>query len=153
MADDEKKEEKRKKKSLLMPIIAGLLLIVIAGGGYFFLFSGDNGGSKTESIKQTTETYYPLKTFIVNLSGNQGSRYLKVAMQFGITNPTLAQELNANSVVMRDAIISILSSKSFDDISSEQGKDSLKLQIKNSINKELKTGKIDDVYFSQFVVQ
>ena len=153
MANDEKKEEKGKKKSPIMLIVAGLLLVIIAGGGYFFLFSGDNGGSRTEEVKQTTQTYYPLKTFIVNLSGNEGSRYLKVTMQFAITNPMLAHELDADSVVTRDAIISILSSKSFDDISSEEGKSSLKIQIKNAINKELKTGKINDVYFSEFVVQ
>ncbi len=153
MADDEKKEEQGKKKSPMMLIIAGFLLVAIAAGGYFFLFSGNKGESKTESVNQTTQTYYPLKTFIVNLSGNQGSRYLRVKMQFGITNPMLAKELDANSVMVRDAIISILSSKSFDDISSEEGKHSLKIQIKNMINKQLKTGKIENVYFTAFVVQ
>ncbi len=154
MADDKKEpevQEVKKKKSPIMLIVAGLLvLVIIAGGGYFFF---SRGFSNSGSDKAATLSYFPLKTFVVNLAGNRGRRYLKVTMQFGIDNPSLSKELNAESIVMRDSIISILSSKLYDDISSEDGKNVLKSQIKHMMNKILKTGKINSVYFTTFVIQ
>ena len=157
MADDKKEQEAqeaqevKKKKSPIMLIVAGLLvLVIIAGGGYFFF---SRGSSNSGSNKIAALTYFPLKTFVVNLAGNQGRRYLKVTMQFGIDNPSLSKELHVKSIIMRDSIISILSSKLYDDISSEDGKNVLKSQIKHKINKILKTGRINSVYFTTFVIQ
>jgi len=154
LADDKKEpevQEVKKKKSPIMLIVAGLLvLVIIAGGGYFFF---SRGSSNSGSDKAEALAYFPLKTFVVNLAGNQGRRYLKVTMQFGINNPSLSKKLNAESIIMRDAIISILSSKLYDDISSEDGKNVLKSQIKHMVNKILKTGRINSVYFTTFVIQ
>jgi len=158
LADDKQNQEakesqevKKKKSPLMLIIIIVVVLAAFGAGGYFFL---SKGSLKSPDAEKTTNiTYYPLKSFVTNLAGDQGTRYLKVTMQFGISDPSLSEELKANSVAIRDAIIAILSSKMYDDIASEDGKQLLKEQIKHAVNRILKKGKIDEVFFTEFVIQ
>lgn len=96
---------------------------------------------------------YPLDLFTVNLLSESGRRYLKVELNLEIEGEELAHELDTKKPLLRDIIISILSSKSLEEISTVKGKDTLKEQIVSEINTRIKDGKIKNVYFVDFVVQ
>lgn len=171
--DEEKEKEeapvepKKKKLSPKLLIIIGVVVVLILGGAgaSYFLFmgkgkaghsaekkegGGEKKGEKGEGAKGATKNLEP---FIVNLTDAQGTRYLKAVMQLELSSEALATEIDEKIPMIRDDVISLLSSKSFEDISTEPGKRELKKAILERINKDLKGGQVTRVYFTEFVVQ
>ncbi len=161
----------RKKKSPMLVITIVLVLLVIVGGGaagYFLLLAPKSDDARQGAAPQMTTAQpqaqgyaagglsgpmRPMDSFIVNLTDAQGTRYLKVTMQLEMSHEMLAVEIDQRLPQIRDEVITLLSSKSFDDVSTIAGKRALKRGILNSMNKYLTTGKVLNVYFSEFVVQ
>ncbi len=93
----------------------------------------------------------PLETFIVNLAGSKGRKVLKVNMELEIKGQEVIQEIENRKAQIRDFIIIILSSKSYDEVSAKEGKDALRNEIKDNINSFLSKGKIINVYFTELI--
>jgi len=162
---EEGQEEPKKKRSPKLFIIIGVVVVLLLGaaGGAYFLFMGKSGhgegntaaaeeskGEKGEGGEMTNKNLDP---FIVNLTDAQGTRYLKAVMQLELSSAKLGAELDEKMPMIRDDIISLLSSKSFEDISTEPGKRELKKAIMERINRSLTGGKVTRVFFTEFVVQ
>jgi flagellar FliL protein len=97
---------------------------------------------------------YPFESFIVNLADPGGTRYLRVTLQVELSaTKGLKDEMDKRQPQIRDAVLTILSSKRFEEINSAQGKMVMKQQIMRSINSVLTTGQILNVYVTEFVVQ
>lgn len=175
MAEEENKEGKvaqeesgKSKKNPMLLIIIGavtLLLIVvivvllIVMGGEKTPPPGATTTTKKVSnqIKESVEAklgpVVPLKQFIVNLVSNNGRRYLKVEMQLELSSADLMEEALSKEPMARDIIIRTLSSKTYEEISTEQGKMRLKEEIIGNLNAKLVDGDVVNVYFTKFVVQ
>lgn len=93
----------------------------------------------------------PLETFIVNLAGSKGRKVLKVNMELEVKGQDVIQEIDNRKAQIRDFIIIILSSKSYDEVSAKEGKDALRNEIKDNINSFLSKGKIVNVYFTELI--
>lgn len=93
----------------------------------------------------------PMETFYVNLAGNRGNRLLKVNMELEIENEKVVEEIEKRKPQIRDIIIIILSSKTFKDLESRQGKEGLRDEIKDALNSFLTKGKIKHVHFTEFI--
>lgn len=168
-------EENSKKdsKTIIIIIIALVLILVLGGGTFLFFMSGDenlqNNTQTTQTMQNipttqnnqspTSASYirigsvYQLDQFIVNLLTQSGRRYLKTTIGLEMTNPELRNELDAKRGPIRDTINSILSSKSYEEISTPRGKEKLKEEIANRLNEWLVDGKIRNVFLVDFVVQ
>ncbi len=164
MAEEEKQEEvqeeKPEKKGGLgkFLIILIVVVIVVAAGTYFVVTKfiiKPPPGTPTPSV--TIGPTFDLEPFVVNLADTDRKRYLKVVMQLELENDKkvakkLEKELQDKLPVIRDAIITLLSSKKSEDISTPQGKINLKKQIIDTLNSKLVSGKIVNVYFTEFVI-
>ena len=93
----------------------------------------------------------PLETFVVNLAGSKGRKVLKVNMELELKGNEVVKEIDNRKAQIRDFIIIILSSKSYDEVSSKEGKDALRNEIKDNINSFLSKGKILNVYFTELI--
>ncbi|RLB21216.1 MAG: flagellar basal body protein FliL, partial [Deltaproteobacteria bacterium] len=62
-------------------------------------------------------------------------------------------EMDKRLPQLRDAILTLLSSKTFKDIGDLSGKYQLRAEILATLNRYLKTGKVNNVYFTEFIVQ
>lgn len=177
--DETSTEEAGKKKSgnmLLIIIVGVLVLILIIGAVVAFLMMGneepaaagksthqeasaDPAAAESEDSGHGTSSatevgiMYPLDAFTVNLLSESGRRYLKVELNLEIEGEELSPELDTKVPIFRDIIIRILSSKSLEEISTIKGKEKLKEQIVYELNTRLKDGKVQNVYFTDFVVQ
>ncbi len=96
---------------------------------------------------------HELAPFIVNLLDDGGKRYLKTKMELEVVNDNIKEELVQRTPQLRDAILLLLTSKSFEDISSPQGKIQLRNELILRINQVLQGGAIRTLYFTEFVVQ
>ncbi len=93
------------------------------------------------------------KSFIVNLGGSGGKRFLKLTMSVEAEDADLADEINQKMPQFRDIILLLLSSLAYEDIATLDGKLRLRNQILNRLNTQLTEGKVKNIYFSEFVVQ
>ncbi len=96
---------------------------------------------------------YQLKTFIVNITDRDRDRYLKIKAELELSNDRVAKELDSRRPQLRDLVISLLGSQSFEEVRSIEGKDILREEILQRINAVLTTGKARRIFFTEFVVQ
>lgn len=183
MADEETTEEsepeKKKSGNMLMIIIIVVLILIILGGAVVaILLMGDDEASVVqqsaapqvreqsaprqssssaafEGSRKLSEIgiLYPLDTFTVNLKSDAGRRYLKVTMSLELEGEELSLELDANSAVLRDRVIRILTSKTLEEISSKKGKQKVSSQVMDTLNSMISDGQIKGIYFTEFVIQ
>ncbi|MEJ5243629.1 MAG: flagellar basal body-associated FliL family protein [Desulfomicrobiaceae bacterium] len=173
MADKEKKdqtaEEQPKKGGKLKWIIILLVLVALLGAGGFFAYKhffaspkegGANANATEEASKEPNATnatapgqLVKLDTLVVNLADPLGRRYLKVTMEVEIVDAQAVAELEAVMPKVKDALLLLLSSKTFADVATMDKKLELKLQVVERLNQILGKSKVRDVYFTEFVVQ
>ena len=112
-------------------------------------------GEKAEGEKKEEEDFVgkmiPLETFLVNLSGNRGNKVLKVNMELEVEGERIAEEIDKRKPQIRDIIIILLSSKTYAQLSSTEGKDFLRDEIRDTVNAFLTKGKIKRVHFTEFI--
>ncbi|MCF6173783.1 MAG: flagellar basal body-associated protein FliL [Campylobacteraceae bacterium] len=175
-AEEEEIVEKKSGGSMVLIIVIVLLVLLLAGGGLvaYFLLSGNDsnaqgvsntpaqsmqatkrsgGNTKRSTDYLTVGPMYPMSQFIVNLLSENGSRFLKTTINLEMDKPELSNELDKKKPLIRDIIIRILSSKTFEEVSTMKGKSRLKDEIVNKINNVLADGRIRDVFFTDFIVQ
>lgn len=173
MAEEEEIEAEegggKKSNNLMLIIVAVILIVILLFGGImaYFLISedeqaqptagggGDSGVSAASRASNllTIGPMYPMDQFIVNLLSESGGRYLKVAIDFELSDDSLAPEMDMKKSLIRDIVIRSLSSKTFEEISTVKGKERLKNEIVNRLNKVLIDGQIRHIFFTDFVVQ
>lgn len=116
-------------------------------------------------------TIVPLKERIVNLADPGILRYLKTTVVLEIYDPnppaagghgghgapkkgdTMPEDLKPRAPMIEDHVTTLLTTKTTSELMTAQGKNTLKTEIKNSLNKALKDDRILAVYFTDFVIQ
>ncbi len=93
----------------------------------------------------------PLETFLVNLAGSRGQKLAKINMELEVNNEEVQKEIDKVKPKIRDIIIIIVSSKSYAQVATKEGKDSLREEIKDQVNLFLTKGQINRVYFTEFL--
>ncbi len=93
---------------------------------------------------------FPLESFLVNLSSKQGPKFLQTQMEFELSDPSLEEELVRKKAAIRDSIIVLLSSHSYGTLREPAGIVDLRTEIRKKINNLLTTGRVTQVYFTQF---
>lgn len=155
----------KKKKPLKKIIIILVIFIVILCGTFavYTLFFSKNTAKSNTATKSTLSTSatgqvvtstktYSLDECLVNLTDQGGKNYLKVTVYLGYESKNLDKELETKKPIIRDAVISILRSKSTTDFNSN-GTDKIKTEIINKINPLLTKGQLDKIYFDDLLVQ
>ena len=98
---------------------------------------------------------YPIPTLTVNLADPTGITYLAItlALEFDPKNADLLAEVEAKMPRINDMIITTLSSKAYEEISTSQGKINLKNEFLRRINAMLAKGRLYNIYITSFTVQ
>ncbi|RJQ84844.1 MAG: flagellar basal body protein FliL [Desulfobacteraceae bacterium] len=157
------------KKVLIIVIGAVVLMMAMMGGGFLLLWQkmvvtiaqvqDQNGAEqKVEEEKKVAAEpamgpIYKMETMIVNLADQGGKRYLRITMELELSSPEVIEEIDRRLPQLRDAILMILPSKPYADISTTPGKVSLRDELIAKINSVLKKGTVATIYFTEFVVQ
>jgi flagellar protein FliL len=162
-AKEEDKDKAKEKKSAVKPILIIVVFVSLLGGGFFAWKTGvvakliGTPGSETKTAErqksQEMGPVYNMETFLVNLNEPQGKRYLKAKVTLELDTEKVQVELERRLPQIRDAILTMLSSKAYSDINDLTGKYQLRAELISMINSYLKTGKIGNVYFTEFIVQ
>lgn len=150
--------ESQKKKSgskTLLIIIVAATIVLGAGGfvGYKLLASKGGEGDSHKKAETGKTSIVALDPFVLNLADR--GRYLKVTIQIELTDEKLQEVIQSRTPQLRDTIITLVSSKSLNSISSPEGKFQLKDEILFRVNQIMGMEKdaIKNLYFTEFVMQ
>jgi flagellar FliL protein len=96
---------------------------------------------------------YDFENLVVNLSGAMGTRYLKASFTAFSSDPEVKTIITQNKSQLLDVALGVLSSKSLADLESPGAKNVVRHDLIESLNQALNTSLIEQIYFSDFVVQ
>jgi flagellar FliL protein len=111
-----------------------------------------------------------MSTKIINLVDPGGRKYIRVTIvvEFAPDNPeyealpeeektayltTFEEKLNGRLPIMDDTVITLLSTKTYEDLYTAEGKEKLRMEILNTLSQKLPDLHILSIYFTEFVVQ
>jgi flagellar FliL protein len=156
-------EQPKKKGKLLVIILAVVGVLVIGGGvGAYLLLSkpaaekhDKHADEEAEAEDEHPSVYVKLEKFTVNLAAQEG--YLETEMQLMVADAKVGEKITARLPEVRDALLRLLSSKTVEEISQEEGKDQLASEIQKQINEVLGIKKqsegVKKVLFVAFIIQ
>lgn len=155
--EDQPAHEGQKKggSKKLIIIIAAAVIVLLAGGffAYTMLLGGKDKGKDAakEEKKDVKTALIAIDPFVLNLA-EQG-RFLKVTMQLELSDATHQPIINDKIPQLRDAIITLLSSKSVESVSSPEGKFQLKDELLLRVNQVTGKDSFKNIFFTEFVMQ
>ena len=94
-----------------------------------------------------------IKEFVVNIISQDVAHYVKASMSLELDRETTLDEANKRMPQIRDAILLLIGNKTYEELQDIQGKNQIKAEVKSRINSFLKTGKVNNVYLTDLVVQ
>lgn len=161
------------KKKLLL-IVGGVVILAAIGAAVFFLTrskTGDGvevaedaaqgngpevveeGAGEEEELEDGEEplgVIFPLDTLVVNL---QGGRFLRIQLQLEFSGTEVPRRFFTKLVPIRDALVTFLAGMSAEDALAEDGKATIRRQVREIVNAALRKQEVKSVYITQFVVQ
>ncbi len=169
MAEEAKEQQEESKgggkKKLL---IIGLVLLLLLGGGgaaaYKFLVLDKQKAAKekekkaekiVDDIKNIEDigVQFDVGTFIVNLQDKDADRYLKITIVLDAQDEKVKAELEKRLPQVKDAITTLLFTKTSSELRTAEGIEELKEEILKRVNAILPIGGVKNVYFTDFVIQ
>jgi len=172
MAEKEKKKDEPEKgggKSKLIIIIAAVVLLLGAGGGgyYFLVVKPHKEQEQQKKIEESKAAalikpipeeakigpMVEIKEFVVNIIGEDATHYVKASLSLEMDKDSALEEVSKRMPQIRDAILLLISNKTFAELQDIQGKNQVKAELKSKINSFLKTGSVNNIYLTDFVVQ
>jgi flagellar FliL protein len=174
--EEEKPAEAPKKKSKLIPMI-GSAVVLLAGAtaALWYLGVGPFAGGAPKHAEATAaiEEGEPggeadaeggehggkpggllaLEPFIANLADDGGRRYLKATFQIDFGSAAVPASMPTHLPQVRDLLLTLFTSKTYDEIRTPEGKQQLREEILGRVNQVLDRDLAKAVYFTEFIVQ
>lgn len=108
---------------------------------------------RKKSRGESEALIYAIRDIVVNPAGTGGSRFLSVSFGFELASSEFESEFAAREAVVRDALITILSSKTVAQLTDAKQKEIVRYQIKKRVSKLMGSDELIGVYFTDFVLQ
>ena len=88
----------------------------------------------------------------MNIADTRGNRFVRAGAYFDAA-PAVLEELEANRARMTDVLEQELSTKTLEELTSPDIRGNLRTELMGIINPTLKTGRVDNIYFTDLLVQ
>lgn len=155
--ESENKETKPGTGIDLQIIIIGVIIFLMCMGGAYFMIRSliaplmpqqeQSRASNTKCI------LVEVGEFTTNIYDVNGSRFLKAGVYLEVTDKKAQEEVTALMPVIKDQILSILSSQTVADLD-VRNRDNLRAVIRDRLNRRLGgVNKVTGVYFTTFIIQ
>jgi len=167
---------KNKFITILLVVMVILLLSAIGFFGYYLTNTKDANGNSLLSKITNEAPFNPIQKNIIDTQHSNNSKigfikemdelimnldvskknsrnYLRIKINFELTNEDDEKLFDNYEALIFDKVLSICSSKSKEELMSIGGKDDLKEELKNNINRSLPSNIIKNIYFREFVIQ
>ena len=153
----------RKTAIIINIILIFLVFIVYAISNSAFNFKGNTlkqkqkvgmGYIRTGRVEYKSPDIFLLGDFTANMANHDRSgKFVRVEIKLQMSDNGMVDELKDKNILLRDAVIEEMSLKKFSEVSTPRGKEELKNNIKKRLNSIVNDGDIEDIYFTQFIIQ
>ena len=116
-------------------------------------FSGTDDDTEEEAKPVEYGQFMELQGFIINPAGTDGTRYLMINLGLESAEGGVLEELKEKEVVVRDTVLKLLGQRTVEELADISLRTQLKQELRDAVNAVLRKGKIDRVYFTQYVLQ
>ncbi|MHB9039909.1 MAG: flagellar basal body-associated FliL family protein, partial [Melioribacteraceae bacterium] len=103
--------------------------------------------------KELGKFVYMVEEILVNPAKTDGKRYLLSSLGFDVPSEKDNQELKAKEVLLKDAVISVMSSKEMSQLGNIAYRDTLRTEIIKRLAQVMPSVKINTIYFSKYILQ
>ncbi len=165
-------EGKGSKKKLIIIIVLALVLLGGGGGAAWFFLMGDEPPPEGEAAAEqkapeededevddgAPPIYHQFKpVFVAELPPGGKAKLLQLELQVLTHQPKVDEFLTTNDPMLRHHLLNLLSEQDGEALRTTEGREKLREEITKRIQRLMKEngkrGKIDNVYFTQFVLQ
>jgi len=124
--------------------------------------STDSTKTKQAAVKKDVEKYdesananfiFTIDDIVVNPAETDGKRLLLLSLGLAVKSEEDKTEIKNKEILVKDAIISTISSKNLTQLNSVGYKDSLKTELTQHIKRLFPKVHINQVYFSKYILQ
>lgn len=156
---------KGNKKTIIFAAV-GLALIACAAGAGYLLGKGSQPAAPAAQTQAAATTaaaggtgapavgpMVNIDSFVINILEEKETRYLKAAVTLEMANALAVDEVKLRMPQIRDAILLMVGNKTFSEVRDLQGKLQLRAEMLDKINSLLQSGAVQQIYFTDFVVQ
>ncbi|MBO8127207.1 MAG: flagellar basal body-associated FliL family protein [Firmicutes bacterium] len=160
MADD--KTVERKLQLDVKLIIFGIALLILASVATSFttyLFFSSANPPEPEKIEEEEPPIpefgptHDIGIFTVNLAGGGGNRFARLGISLELADESIIPLVEERMPQIRDAVISIMTLKSIDQIDDQEGRRQLRAEIAHRLETILGKGNVKNIFFTEFVFQ
>jgi flagellar FliL protein len=150
----------RKKTFVLLG--GGLVVLLLGAGIVVFAtrkhpVAEDPGAGEAQPADPSETSVVELEPFVVNLADQEDDRYLRVTVRVVVDGKAVPAEeesgMSLERARLRDRILTLLTGKSAEEITTFEGKEALRLEIGAEITPLLPENRVLDVLFTEFLVQ
>ncbi len=107
----------------------------------------------SEYVPSRPEFLFVVRDLIINPAGTGGLRYLLTSVGIEVTNEKAFAEIQSKEVIVNDILINVLSSKTLEELSDISKRKELRREIAKKVDEILTFGRVQNVYFSKFIIQ
>lgn len=152
-------------KAVFRSSIKIILLLLLLGAGIYFGWlyyasstrfsvpSTENTSLEESDAQADIGPMIDVRELIVNIISDDNSHYLRTSMSIELSSKDAYEEMNSRMPQIRDAILMLTSSKTFEELYDVHGKKQLKAELLIEVNELLTRGEAVAIYFTDFVVQ
>jgi flagellar FliL protein len=162
----------QKRTKLLMVLLIVAMVLALGTAGFAFtsvnslkkqltaakevvqkVDSGGENAVKPIGADAEVGVIHPLGNFVVNLLDPGNLRYVNCRIELEVGDSTVVRQINAREAQFKDAVISLLGNKTYEDVMGLEGKTRVREELMVRFNRLVTEGQIARVYLTEFVVQ
>jgi flagellar FliL protein len=169
-------------RGILLPVLISALTATAVGGAMWFYFFPKMQKQQQEQAQAAAETqaaqipapaddaaesvidqahthvkhtglYHQYDSFVVSIFDREKVHYLRIKVALELSNQAVSDEITIKDPQIKDAMIFVLGDFTVRELLDNQAKLLVKDVLLKTLGKILGTGKVIDVYFTEFVVQ
>lgn len=149
-----------------LPLILSATLVLLGGAGAVAFLSrgaesaagapGEPGTDAAELGPPGEPGVLALEPFVLNLADPEGDRYLRLTLRVVLDRAEVAVEAAGDLLEesrLRDLVLNVLCVKSAHEITSFEGKEALRAELRRALAPRFSKARVLDVYFTEFLIQ
>ena len=166
-------KQPRRTKRLVIIGLAAALILAAGGGAAWYLLAGPGAeqaaqagaqgrkgkqGAEGASKAESPPIYHPLDPpFVANLPPGGKARMVQAAVRIQTRDPALVSFLQQNDPMVRHHLLSLLGAQDAAELMTRAGRERLQAEVQDTVARLVAErggeGKVEAVYFTQFVLQ
>jgi len=93
------------------------------------------------------------KEIVVNIAGTEATRHLRTRLTFELESEAVKLEMEERDPQIKDILIDVLSSRTLEKLDNAESRDEIKKELIKRFNQVLKSGKVLEIFFTDYVIQ